>query len=178
MCHFIFVLGHANDDAGKLTETGLSRVKHAASHWNLQPIEARPLIVLTGSFAERFNTTGKPHWQHSQVAMASLGVPIGSICAHGLESTNTVEDAVLVARFLEGKPNSRATVVTSQIHIERSRFIFACLAPTRRFEFIGAEHPARRADVEHEIKALGQLRKQGGVFWEGAFFPLPAAREQ
>jgi DUF218 domain len=178
MSHFIFVLGHANDDAGKLTEIGLTRVRCAASHWNLQPIEAKPLIVLTGGFAERFNTTDKPHWQHALAAITTLGVPKGSIYDHGLESAHTVEDAVLVTRFLEDKPKSRATVVTSQLHIERSRFIFACLAPTRSFEFIGAEHPARLADVEHEMKALEQLRYQGGVFWEGRLFPTPAALQQ
>jgi hypothetical protein len=178
MAHFIFVLGHANDVAGNLTEIGMSRVKCAASHWNLQPIEARPLVVLTGGFAERFNTTDKPHWQHALVAITSLGVPIGSICAQGLESAHTVEDAVLVICFLENKTKFRATVVTSQIHVERSRFIFACLAPTRSFEFIGAEHPVHLADIEHETKALEQLRGQGGVFWEDKFFPTPAALQQ
>jgi uncharacterized SAM-binding protein YcdF (DUF218 family) len=144
----------------------------------LQSIETRPVIVLTGGFAERFNTTDKPHWQHALVVITTLGVPIGSICARGLESAHTVEDAVLVTRFLKDTPNARATVVTSKIHLERSCFIFACLAPTRNFEFIGAEHPVRLADIEHERTALGQLRKQGGVFWEGNFFPSPAALQQ
>jgi uncharacterized SAM-binding protein YcdF (DUF218 family) len=173
----MFVLGHANDDAGNLTEIGLSRVKCAASHWNSQPVEARPLIVLTGGFAERFNTTGIPHWQHALVAITNLGVPRGTICTNGLESAHTVEDAVLVIRFLEDKPKSDAIVVTSQIHIERSHFIFACLAPTRKFEFIGAKHPVHLADMRHEAKALEQLRKQGGVFWEEEFFPSPTTRQ-
>jgi len=178
MSHFIFVLGHANDASGNLTEIGSSRVKSAASHWNSQPIEAKPLIVLTGGFAERFNTTDRPHWQHALIAIAGLGIPMASICVQGLESAHTVEDAVLVTRFLEDMPNSRATVVTSQMHIERADFIFACLAPTRSFAFVGAEHSTSLADIQHEIKALTQLKKQRGVFWEGKFFPSPAAPQK
>ena len=130
-------------------------------------------MVPTGGFGAHFNATKTPHWRYLLDALVQEGVPRAAIEVPGLESANTVQDALMIVDYAHVKGAVEFAVVTSEVHIERCRYIFRALDQDLRPEFIGAEQPSDTASKSHEARAIKQLKDQGGVFVGDRFFPHP-----
>lgn len=173
----IFVLGAPNDQNGELSEIARKRVETAVDVFRRSAARNRSSkIVLTGGFGEHFNTTATPHWVYARDYMGELGVPADAIDEAGLESANSVEDAVMILDYLEDHSAVDVFVVTSEIHVERCALIFACMGPNREFQFVGAPNAQDgiQEAVRHEKAAIERLKRQGGVIFSDRLFPLPS----
>jgi len=173
LIEILFVLGAPNDKDGNLSETSLRRINKAAEIWQKETECEKPLIVLTGGFGKHFNTTERPHWRYAREKLLNLGLPDDSVDKSGLESSNTVEDAALVLRYLKEKPYAQGVVVTTEAHLERCTLTFACLSPGTSIAFVGTDEPVNIEVVEHEKQAIMRLRAQGGVQHKGRLYPMP-----
>ncbi|MEO1220795.1 MAG: YdcF family protein [Pseudomonadota bacterium] len=172
MANFIAVLGAPNSADGTLSGIAMSRVSASVELWQ-ERVATNPIIKLvpTGGFGAHFNTTKIPHWKYLHDAMVHQGVPRSAIEFPGLESGNTVEDAVQIIAYARRKTFARFVVVTSHIHIERCHFVFQSIAPELEPTIVGCEHPNDPASLGHEVEANEKLRKQRGVFVGDQFFP-------
>ncbi len=165
----IIVLGSQNDARGELTPMGKARLECA-----LQAYQARPgaRLILTGGVG-RFNPTPRLHAEHAARYIIGLGLPPGAILAK-LPSDNTVEDGIVVFRYLAGSQvieTGRLLVITSALHVPRSRLIFEHFFAPERLEFLSApdrvDEPRRLALVRHEEEAVASLIRQGGIYLDG-----------
>lgn len=174
MPEYIFVLGAPNNEMGELSDIALSRAKAAAFQWRELTESAKTVkVVPTGGFGTHFNNTDKPHWLYLDSELRRLGVPKEAIETPGLESGNTVEDAALVIDYLTDRAVDSICVVTSNVHIERCRFVFCSLAPRLQIDFVGSELPDDERSIAHEARSIARLKSQGGVFVANRFFAHP-----
>ncbi len=172
MSEFIFVLGSPNSDEGKLSDISLARIECAIAIHERKP---RSSIIATGGFGEHFNTTAIPHRELVHRHLAGLGYSFSVEGAEDLLSSNTVEDARMIAAFTASRGCENYAVVTSEFHLARCRYIFDCLEP-KRVELHGGNDPPNLdpAIIKHENKAFSQLVDQEGVMIDGVLHPHPA----
>jgi len=111
------------------------------------------------------------------ISIAGLNL-IGPMCGEtGLESSNTVEDIVMIAKYISDHGQRTCSVVTSVFHLERCALLFDCLAPSLAVKLLGANNPPGLGIevTNHEKKAIAQLLSQGGVLYDDKLFPMPSA---
>jgi uncharacterized SAM-binding protein YcdF (DUF218 family) len=165
-CHIIVVLGAQNDLDGRLSPMARARAMLAIDQFRQTP-KAR--VLLTASYGH-FNQSSRPHAYHMARFMIDRGVNADALLPFVL-STNTVEDAALSARLLCQYAVSSMCVVTSQVHVERSRLIFEHFFDRDLLSFVGAPNGVSDGDLPgllaHEAAGIQQIRSQGGVWFEG-----------
>lgn len=123
----IMVLGSPNDASGNLGSVALGRCQEALSLWHNSPDWC---ILLTGGYGEHFNTSAKPHAHYLKEHLIGHGVPPDKILEFA-ESRNTLEDAALAKPIVVSQGARTVTVITSDYHLARARFVF-----TREFKTI------------------------------------------
>jgi uncharacterized SAM-binding protein YcdF (DUF218 family) len=169
----VFILGASNSDRGTLSDIALSRIEACVSLCEGNP---KAIAVPTGGYG-KFNHAPLPHRRYVAAELSSRGIALAEIADDELLSANTVEDALMIKSFCEKRSIRSFSIVTSCFHIERCRLILACVFPEYAFEVFGANDPANVAPekLQHERAAILRLRKQGGVMFDGAFYPIPSA---
>ncbi len=116
----IVLLGAPNDENGGLSQIALERANRAIEECARQP---GALVLPTGGWGDHFNTTDKPHAFYSRKYLVEHGVAASRFLPHA-ESRNTVEDAALAKPILETAGVDAITIVTSDFHVGRAKFLF------------------------------------------------------
>jgi uncharacterized SAM-binding protein YcdF (DUF218 family) len=155
----LLVLGAPNSPEGLLSPMAISRLDTCFSIWQRE----KSNILLTGGFGSHFNTSGKPHAWYARQYLIGRGVPAHQIL-YSVESSNTVEDAVLSKPLIMNLQPSLVTIITSDYHLQRAGFIFCDIyeniTPLR---FIAAPSynlslEELRALMQHEAAALEKFK--------------------
>ena len=157
----IIILGSPNDDQGNLGPMALSRLKAALALY----VKEKSLVLCTGGFGAGFNNTEHPHATYAKKFLQENGVEQLDFLAPAL-SSNTVEDAILSLKSIEGLRISGVTVVTSDYHMPRVKFIFTKLFKNYQIQFFSSassylDKPTKNRLVAHESKALKELEEKG-----------------
>jgi len=160
----IIVLGAANDARGKLSTSALARLDKGLEEFRRRP---GSVFLPTGGFGDHFNLSPRPHADYARDYLLGRGVPEDRILP-GVESANTVEDAFLSARALNGMDVGEVVIVTSDYHGPRAELLFSKAFGGRPFTLCLADEkitPAERALREaHERQAIETLRANGVNF--------------
>jgi uncharacterized SAM-binding protein YcdF (DUF218 family) len=157
----LIVLGAPNDRRGKLSAIAMGRAEMALKEYNQR---AGCKIILTGGYGKHFNTARRPHAYYMAKFLISHGVSPDDLLEL-VESSNTIEDALLSKRVLHNMNVGTLFVITSGFHMERAQLIFNQVFRQRRLIFIEAScqlSPSKLKRVRlHEAEALGRLREAG-----------------
>jgi uncharacterized SAM-binding protein YcdF (DUF218 family) len=139
----IITLGFRNDAQGRLHPLTLGRLQAAATQWRQRP-GAR--LILTGGFGPHFNTAPRSHAWYCRGHLFAQGIPADAVAAL-IDSTNTIEDAVLSRPQVLPLTPQRLVLVTSDFHMPRARLIFERVFPGHAFIFVAA--PSERIHAAH-----------------------------
>lgn len=169
MDRIVIVLGCGNDDRGKLSPTAIERLEEGIREYGEHPGSA---ILPTGGFGAHFNTSPRPHAAYAREYLVGRGVPAADILPLA-ESGNTVEDAILSQPRVAAEPGAAVTVVTSDYHLERARFVFSRILAGRELVFRPARSalPAEKLATlrAHEEAALERMSREG-IEYGGIFY--------
>jgi uncharacterized SAM-binding protein YcdF (DUF218 family) len=160
--HIVIVLGSTNTRNGRLSPMGVRRLTCALALYRTRPADTQ--LLLTGGFGAHFNTTAQPHWSYARAWLRRHGVPEAAFLGF-VASTNTPDDARLAADLLARHPAARVTLVTSDFHVARARYLFGRHLRERRFRTAGSPCLAHfTADrqlrlVAHERQRLREYRE-------------------
>lgn len=153
MKDLIIILGNKNSSEGVLSECIKMRATCAIDLFKKHPSAS---IITTGSFGDGFNTTHVPHGLIVNEFLKQNGVDAKAIVGH-THSTNTIEDALAIRRFLIGHPNyKRLQIVTSPFHMQRVKFIFSRIFQFHELVFAESSQPK---EMESEEILQGEARK-------------------
>jgi len=164
MYKVIIILGSANDDAGNLSPSSLERADKGIAEYRNNPGSK---ILATGGFGDHFNTTDQPHALHVKSYLIGQGVDEDDILPPAV-SKDTIEDAVLAKEILQGREVSGIILVTSDFHMDRSKFIFSRVFPEYRITYVEAVSLANpekmKKLLQHEKESMAKLLDQGIIF--------------
>lgn len=119
----IVVLGHQNDEHGKLSDIAMQRCQQAFSLYQSAPLN----LICTGASGASFNPTDVPHAEHLQTALLDMGVHHSHFLPQTL-SHNTYEDAKLTTQTVEKYNLHKLFLVTSDFHLHRAFLWFKLFA--------------------------------------------------
>ncbi|NCX93587.1 MAG: YdcF family protein [Gammaproteobacteria bacterium] len=170
----LIVLGHANDAEGCLLPTTQLRLDGALKLFHQ---DRHAAIIVTGGIGARFNPTPIPHAEHMKNYLIRHGVPAHQIftCERSL---HTVDDGIYASQKVReiGNSDCKITLITSEYHIARARFIFECTL-RQAFQTYGTDSLLDRSlwqlTLKHESDSLQTLKAQGGIIVEGRLIPHP-----
>jgi len=171
----IFILGHANDEQGRLSSSSKSRVAYAISIFQQLRSNNVPVFVLaTGGFGSKFNSTPTPHHEWVEQEIRKQGFASGVQSGSSLSSANTVEDAVLIHKYCNANDVGSLQIVTNEFHQERCQLVFGAIFNSKEIPIIGVEDPTdvAQSTYDHETRATKRLKNQGGVLWGDKLFPF------
>lgn len=171
----IFILGHSNDDDGRLSAASERRIAYAISILERAKSENQSVYLLsTGGFGDNFNTSNTAHhiWVEAELKKRGYSSHIRS--GERLGSAHTVEDAILIREYCTRNDVRSFVVVTNEFHLARSQLVFDAIFDPISVTVLAADDPIeiRQTDFEHESAAIKQLETQGGVLWGNEFYPL------
>ncbi len=172
---FLCVLGGSNDQAGNLDSISMERVQLCAERFSFERINNRASIILaTGGFGGHFNRTGTPHNEYVRRGLTNLGVPDLGIITKGLESSNTVEDALLIKQYLGDKFEPSLHIITSSYHIKRVQLVFRAVLPDTEMLFVSPLTPVEVPPnlLEHEADSYNGMLARGYIYNGDERFPL------
>ncbi|ASU81603.1 hypothetical protein CDO52_01255 [Nocardiopsis gilva YIM 90087] len=150
----VAVLAAPNGADGVLSPMATGRTRAAS----LLSADLGATLVLTGGFGAQFNTTGLPHWRHCLRWLTAQGLlPDRPLVA--LETRHTYDDALFLRELADTRAIGDITLVTSEYHAERVRYILDLVLPEARVHPVA--HPALATAEEarlraHEAHALGK----------------------
>lgn len=169
---YLCLLGADNDDRGNLTAMALERIVLALTLYRAAiRLGHSPTILATGGFGDHFNRTSLPHNHYVRHRLLDGGVPADSIITAGLESANTVEDAVLIRHCLGEADQEPVLVVTSEFHKKRAELIFQAVMPQASFIF-AADTSLPPARVGHEARSYDEIVARGFIYHGQDRYPL------
>lgn len=159
----IVLLGNENDVSGKLKRAALLRADETIKLLNA---DSNSIVISTGTFGA-FNPSNTPHGELLARYLTENGIARERILPH-TKSTNTLEDAYAVVRYLEREDGlnkariSRMVVVTSAFHLSRVKYIFGRVVQGISLDFKEAPDPEeldRDAISKQEKRKLDYLKK-------------------
>ena len=164
MKEVLIVLGSPNSAEGKLGDIAVDRLNYCYEIFDPK----KNLILCTGGFGEHFNTANQPHAHYAIEYLMRLGIERGYFMDIAL-SSNSVEDAVKSKQvLLNSHSNYSLKIITSDFHIERVKIIFETILTGFEKSYFGVTHQMlieeRRKRIEHEKKAIDEIRKNGIYF--------------
>lgn len=150
----IVLLGNENEPDGTLKQTAILRAEEAIK---LLQSESNSIVIPTGTFGA-FNEANIAHGELLTQHLESKGIARERILPY-TKSTNTLEDAYAVLRYLEleGKTKenmAKVVVVTSAFHMARVEFIFGRVIQDIHLEFREAPNPGGL-----NVEAIGATEK-------------------
>jgi len=142
------------------------RVRHAVE---LYRQGWAPLIVLSGPLLR--NDFSEGELMNSEAR--GMGVPQNAIQVVRSEADSTLEEALVLRRFLAGHKLNRLIVVTSNFHARRSRNIYRAVLGKSGFEVRVSASPDMRFDPrrwwqqrEGQKEMVLELLKSFAAWWE------------
>lgn len=163
MQHILVVLGSPNSHAGELGILAKSRLDLC-----LEIYKEGMLIICTGGWGERFNTTEIAHAVHARNYLLQKGIPKYAFLPEAL-SGNSVDDAVKTKKVIAGMTDISLTIITSDFHVERVRLIFGKVLQNYFCDFIGAKAnlstETLNNHIRHEQQAIAAIR-QNGLYYD------------
>ena len=162
MKEILIVLGSPNSDQGILEEIAVNRLNYCADIFDSKT----NLVLCTGGFGEKFNTTNQPHAKYAMQYLMQAGIEEKYFMTMAL-SSNTVDDAVKTREILSGFLCT-LKIITSAYHLERTRLIFDQILIDIPKLYIGVSHEFDE-NIEsnlrhHERKAIDEIKKNGLYF--------------
>lgn len=115
----ILILGSPNDEHWNLSDIALSRLQHWIDEYKKNPRK----IYCTWGFWKWFNTTKFPHSSYAKSHLYKKWIPKHDII-EDIFSSHTVEDATLSYKLLLKANIDHISIVTSDYHLQRVKFIF------------------------------------------------------
>lgn len=177
----IFILGHSNDDDGRLSAASESRIAYAISILERAKPEHQPVFLLsTGGFGDKFNTSNTAHHIWVEAELKKRGYSSHVLSGERLDSAHTVEDAILIREYCTRNDVRSFAVVTNEFHLARSQLVFDAIFDPVSVSVLAADNPIeiRQTDLEHENAAIKQLVTQAGILWGGEFYPISSATKR
>ncbi len=116
----IIILAHMNDKRGKLSKIAMERLDLGKKVF-LKNKDYR--ILLTGGVGKIFNYAKLPHYVYAQRYLITQGLQKKDFLP-GVESSNTVRDALNSKKVVLQSPPKKLIIITSDFHLRRARFIF------------------------------------------------------
>ncbi len=150
----LVVAGAPNDADGRLGPVAHDRWVAAVGACRAAPGSR---LVASGGFGAQFNTTTWPHWVHAERWLAeNVGDAVPGVVAR-IEPRHTAEEVLLVRELAGRLLPASVTVVTSDFHAARARFLLELAVPGADVLEVG--HPDLDADERdrarrHERRAL------------------------
>ena len=161
MSILIVLFGQENEPDGKLRAPAAARVAKTAEVFKELAPGNETVVLPTGAFGTRFNTSDLPHFHYLTDELIRLGVPQENILP-GVASSNTVQDATEAWYRFKNGGHHRLVAVTSDYHAARVAFILGRLSANddAEIEVIPAPTPASYAgsDKLAEDKKLATLK--------------------
>jgi DUF218 domain len=154
----LILLGSQNYEDGRLTAEAISRCEAA-----LKILQQRQemKVLPTGAFGNHFNCSLRPHGTILADYLSSKGISSDRILPF-TRTAGTVEDALAANKIATELRIEKLTILTSDFHMERSRYIFERICRGKTMEFVEAKTPDE-IDIEkerrHERHSLSQLQK-------------------
>lgn len=160
----VAVLGAPNGADGSLSRMASERCAAAVETCRGSPAAA---LVLCGGFGGQFNRTRVPHWRHCEAWITRWAGAHRPRIAGCVESRHTYEDVLLLRELAESVRARIVTVVTSDYHAGRVRFLLDIVLPGAELRTVG--HPglddAERDRLNrHEREALARTVAAALVF--------------
>ncbi len=159
----IIILGSPNNDRGELHRIAKERCEKAIKIFKQ---DNRQMFILTGGFGDHFNRTDKPHALYLKNYLLARGVPAKNILAL-VKSSNTIEDAILTKKEIDRHHIKKATIVTSDYHLPRVKYIFnRIFTHDIELTFSYSKTDVDECDLnlealkDHEKKTLSTLKNQ------------------
>ena len=147
MKEILLVLGSPNSDKGILEEIAVGRLNYCANIFDPKT----NLVLCTGGFGEKFNTTNQPHAKYAMDYLMQSGI----------------EEKYFMTMALSGFLCT-LKVITSEYHLERTRLIFDQILLNIPKRYIGVGHEFDKnieSDLlHHERKAIAEIKKNGLYF--------------
>lgn len=160
----IVILGSPNADDGRLFDVAIDRCRLAIKLYQNNPQQR---FILTGGFGEHFNVSPYSHAQLLEQYLIHAGIAKIHILAH-VNSLNTIEDATLSEAIIRSLNPGVVTIVTSDYHADRAKFIFSeVLQNSGKLVFqLSSTDPAHsELDIRelsvHEKRSLVKLKRVG-----------------
>ena len=174
----IFILGHSNDDDGRLSAASESRIAYAISILERAKSENQSAYLLsTGGFGDNFNTSNFAHHVWVEAELKKRGYSSHVRSGERLGGAHTVEDAILIREYCARNDVRSFAIVTNEYHLTRSQLVFDAIFDPVSVTVLAADDPieVQQQDFEHERAAIKQLETQAGVIWNDEFYPLSSA---
>ncbi|MBN2091657.1 YdcF family protein [candidate division KSB1 bacterium] len=160
----IVVLGSPNSETGQLYSIARERCELAMKLFHENP---GAKLLLTGGFGAHFNVSAKPHAFYLQKYLMERGIPESAFLEFAL-SSNTLEDASLSKPIILNTDSRKITIVTSDYHYPRAKFIFEreFLDISLEISFCTSITNAEKCEIDleplkkHEKMALEKLKRQ------------------
>lgn len=144
----IILLGNENDGGNQeKEELSLTAKQRCDGAIKIYQEDATAEILPTGSFGRHFNNSLKAHGKLMEEYLIKHDVVRDRILQY-TESSNTVEDALCARKCVVDAKASSVVVVTSNFHLERTRYIFGRIFPDFQIDFVGVE--AGSGSEEHK----------------------------
>lgn len=157
----LVLLGHRNSPEGELTAIAQSR-----ADWVIELLnsDSSYKVIATGAFGEHFNTSSIPHGELLTRYLIEHGVEPSRIISF-VKSTNTVEDAYGILRIVHELENiDEIHLVTSEFHMERTKYIFGRVLQGYLLQYHELENPREPNTVaairQQEKRSLDRLKQE------------------
>ena len=163
MCkNLIIVLGHENNEKGKLSSTAENRAITASKIAKEELREYK--IIPTGGFGDYFNESSTPHGKILANRIEKEGINKENILSH-TNTSGTKQDAYLsLKRIKEIGEAEKVYIVTSKFHMDRVKLIFSRVLQEYDLIFRESPNPSFESEVikekiEHEKKRIKEFKK-------------------
>lgn len=150
----IVVLGGPNDDKGNLSTIALSRCDLA---WSVFKSVTSCKVLCTGGIGDNFNPTKVAHGEYTKQYLINKGIPAKAFL-ETVHSRFTFEDAVLSKPILQLANARHITLITSDFHMNRARYIFSHVFKDYDIDFMASDtllspHELTRLQA-HELSVM------------------------
>ena len=157
----IFILGHSNEPDGRLSAASEIRISFAISIFQDFNSKNQPACLLaTGGFGDNFNISNRPHhlWVEDEIKRRGLSQNLRSGAT--LNSSHTVEDAVLIKKYCRSNDVQSFLIVTNEFHLVRSQMVFRAIFNPVSVTVLASENPSviENGEFVHEKASIDRLK--------------------
>ncbi|PPC89572.1 MAG: hypothetical protein CTY34_10930 [Methylobacter sp.] len=158
----IMVLGSTINSEGNLSDIAISRLEKCIE---IVKNKSNYSIILTGGFGSHFNTSNRMYSLYAYEYLVNNGIDSDRISAL-IPSVDTVEDATISYRVIKYLKPLRITIITSDFHQERVKYIFGKVYKEFKLEHVSSVYMSDDETMqqlalieERELKLLKETNR-------------------
>lgn len=155
----LIVLGSPNSPTGELNDIAKSRLNYCAELY-----QEGNLILCTGGWGAHFNISPHSHATFAKQYLLEKGILERDFLDFAL-SSHTVDDAVKIKSIISNAGKIRLTIITSDYHLNRVKYIFNEILENYTMDFFGVASGLSQEEynalVSHEENALKSIIQNG-----------------